>query len=98
MLEPHVTEALNLLQEECAETIVVISKIRRFGIDTPYNKDNNFNQTSESKRDSLHQEIGDVLLLVDLLVEYNLLDKEKLNNAKQLKREKLKKYSNLPNL
>lgn len=97
MLAPHITEALDLLQEECAETTVVVSKIRRFGIDTAYII-NEESTATETKRSVLHQEIGDILCLVDLLVEYELLDASLLDTAKQRKREKLKKYSNLPNL
>jgi NTP pyrophosphatase (non-canonical NTP hydrolase) len=45
-------EVLNLLQEECAEVIQAISKVRRFG--------------KEANITDLCKEIGDMLYLVDL--------------------------------
>ena len=45
-------EVLNLLQEECAEVIQAISKVRRFG--------------KEANIEDLCKEIGDMLYLVDL--------------------------------
>jgi NTP pyrophosphatase (non-canonical NTP hydrolase) len=45
-------EVLNILQEECAEVIQAISKVRRFG--------------KEKNVEDLCKEIGDMLYLVDL--------------------------------
>lgn len=45
-------EILNLLQEECAEVIQAISKVRRFG--------------KEANIKALTEEIGDVLYLISL--------------------------------
>ena len=33
--EQQIQETLDILQEECAEAIVEVSKIRRFGFDVP---------------------------------------------------------------
>ena len=62
---------LNLLQEECAEVIQVISKIRRFGL-------NDINPVDGvSNRDSLIQELEDVKIFIAAVKEdYNITSKE----------------------
>lgn len=93
-MNPHdqMIEALSLLQEECAETIVVISKIRRFGIDTEYLRGQG------TKREALTQELGDILALLGVLVKQQIVDQDSLHQAAKLKIEKLKEFSNLKNL
>jgi NTP pyrophosphatase (non-canonical NTP hydrolase) len=85
-------EALSILQEECAETIVVISKIRRFGLDTEYLRGEG------TKRDALVQELGDMLAMIGVLVKQGVIDPEAMETASQNKIEKLKEFSNLRNL
>ena len=80
-------EILNITQEECAELIQVISKIRRFGPDGEYSGKTN------SRR--LTDEVGDILCMVDLLMQYKLVDKEEVNQARLKKYEKLKIWSNI---
>ena len=65
-----IDEILNILQEECAEVIQVISKIRRFGLDDDY--------SGKTNREKLTQEVGDVLLLIDLLQAHGLCTPEEL--------------------
>lgn len=93
-MNPHdqMMEALGILQEECAETIVVASKIRRFGLDTEYVRGHG------TKRENLVQELGDILAMVGILVKQGVVDQEELKIAAKLKIEKLKKYSTLQNL
>lgn len=93
-MNPHdqMMEALSILQEECAETSVVVSKIRRFGIDTEYVRGEG------TKRSALTQEIGDILAMVAVLVNQGVIDQDALEVAAQAKIEKLKKYSTLQNL
>jgi hypothetical protein len=82
-------EALDLLQEECAEVIVEVSKIRRFGLETKhYKKD-------LTHSEMLEIEVGDVLALIDILVEQGVLDTDRLAVAKANKRIKLHQWSNL---
>lgn len=52
-------EALDLLQEECAEIIQIISKIRRFGLDSVHQAKSNYQQLTE--------ELTDFKILVDYL-------------------------------
>jgi NTP pyrophosphatase (non-canonical NTP hydrolase) len=82
-------EALGILQEECAEAIVEVSKCRRFGIETPHYK------TGLSHAKTLEQEVGDVLALVDILIDQGVLDQEGLNTAKENKKIKLKQWSTI---
>jgi NTP pyrophosphatase (non-canonical NTP hydrolase) len=74
-------ETLIITQEECAEVIQVISKIMRFGLDENDHR--------------LESELGDLLCMVDLLMEQNIIDPYKLEIAKHAKRNKLKKWSNI---
>jgi NTP pyrophosphatase (non-canonical NTP hydrolase) len=82
-------QALDILQEECAEVIVEVSKCRRFGIDSVHYR------TGELHQAMLEQEIGDVLALVDILVDQGLLDQDALDSAKEAKRLKLMQWSTI---
>lgn len=72
-------ELLDLLQEECAEVIQAISKIKRHGY---YSFHPN---GGESNKQSLEREIGDVYAAIQLLV-----DKEEIDNSKCLERKMIK--------
>lgn len=78
-----ITEILTILQEEAAEVIQIASKIHRFG----HHPDN-------MKR--LAQELGDLQCMIDLCVEYQLVDETKIQLYSQDKRQKLKTWSNIP--
>jgi NTP pyrophosphatase (non-canonical NTP hydrolase) len=82
-------EILNITQEECGELIQVISKVRRFGIDEIHLKDRIPN------RQRLAEEIGDVACMIQLLVEFGIVDVEAVESAMQKKVEKLKVWSNI---
>lgn len=81
-------EALIILQEECAEVIQAVSKCYRFGID-------NQHKSGITQRANLEMEIGDMLALVDILIEQGEIDLNNLNIAKANKIEKLKIWSGL---
>ena len=85
-----VEEILDILQEECAEVIVAVSKIRRFGIDNSY-------KDGGTQREHLVQELGDVSLLIELLVAHGVVDQNELHQAKINKSVKLAKWSNIYN-
>lgn len=55
-MSPKQQEILDILQEECAEVIQAISKVRRFGV--------------EDNIDTLCKEMADVLTMVNLAKEY----------------------------
>jgi hypothetical protein len=82
-------EALDILQEECAEVIVEVSKCRRFGLDSVHYK------TGIEHNHMLEIEIGDVLAMIDILLEQGVLDQKRLDDAKQNKKLKLKQWSKI---
>lgn len=81
-------EILVIAQEECAEVIQEISKIFRFGID-------NQHKDGMSHRDKLEMEVGDLLAMIDLMVEHRLIDSDNLQTAIQNKQDKLKIWSDI---
>jgi NTP pyrophosphatase (non-canonical NTP hydrolase) len=88
-MNPIEKEVMDILQEECAEVIQAVSKISRFGID-------NFKPgKSVTNREHLEEELGDVLAMIDILLEKKLISLDKLEIAKSAKIEKLKKWSNI---
>lgn len=67
-LSPYTEELLGILEEECAEIIQAISKMRRFGLMS-------YNPTDESKTPNithLINEIGDVKGVIEMLQETEL--------------------------
>ena len=84
-----IQEALDLLQEECAEVIVEVSKCRRFGLESEHYK------TGIQHKAMLEQEIGDVLVLVDYLVEQGVITTSGLELAKINKKVKLTTWSKI---
>jgi NTP pyrophosphatase (non-canonical NTP hydrolase) len=83
-----VNEILDILQEECGEVIVAISKIRRFGIDNSY-------KDGGTQREHLVQELGDVTLLIELLHAHQLYTQTELHEAQVRKAQKLNKWSKI---
>jgi NTP pyrophosphatase (non-canonical NTP hydrolase) len=81
-------ETLDILQEECGELVVAVSKVRRFGFENSY-------KDGGTQREHLTQEAGDVMLMIDLLIDQGVLSKEGLAQAKQRKAEKLKVWSKI---
>lgn len=82
-------EILNILQEECAELIQMVSKCRRFGIDQQHLK------ADKPNREKLTEEIGDVLAMINLCISSNIVDQTKIILAQENKYKKLKEWSNI---
>jgi NTP pyrophosphatase (non-canonical NTP hydrolase) len=83
-------EILIILQEECAEVIVEISKCFRFG------PDQMMQGKDETNIQRLQKELGDLTAMIELLVDKDVgVSYEDINLAKQKKFEKLKIWSNL---
>ena len=76
-------EILLILQEECAEVIQAISKVKRFGLD--------------NNKEQLEQEIADVLCMINLVFEHGIIEKneENVKNRITVKQERLKKFSSI---
>ncbi len=76
-------EILLILQEECAEVIQAICKVKRFG------QENNIEQ--------LEQEVADMLCMVNLAYTHGVLEKneKRLQDRITVKQERLKKFSSI---
>ena len=88
-MDKKMNEILNILTEECAEVIQAISKVQRFGIDNT----NPF--STETNREHLEQEIGDVLTMIDLLYVKGIISNENVLEAQKRKISKLKLWSKI---
>ncbi len=83
-------EILIILQEECAEVIVEISKCFRFG------PDQMMQGVDETNIQRLQKELGDLLAMVELIMEQNVgITHQGMQEAKKAKFQKLKQWSNL---
>ena len=85
-------EVMDILQEEAAEVIQAVSKIRRFGWESKHPT------SAQTNLEHLEEELGDVLAMIDILMVNNVVSWSNLHAAKRAKIEKLKKWSNIPNL
>jgi NTP pyrophosphatase (non-canonical NTP hydrolase) len=91
-MDNQVKEILCITQEECAEVSQSVSKIFRFGWDSKHPK------TGVNNREHLEEEIGDLLAMVDILVEKCIISDSNVNEARKAKREKLKTWSSIEGL
>jgi NTP pyrophosphatase (non-canonical NTP hydrolase) len=82
-------EVMLIAQEECAEVIQAISKVFRFGMDDVHPT------TNKSNRDSLEEEVGDLLCMIELMQQYGIVNPINVLNANVSKRNKLKKWSSI---
>ena len=82
-------EVMDILQEEAAEVIQAVSKIRRFG------KDNHKFGEAQTNLEHLEEELGDLLAMIDIMLEQGLVRAAQLEEAKQNKKYKLKKWSTI---
>lgn len=86
-MNEQVKEALMILQEECAEVTQAISKIFRFGLDTQYP------EGAPTNKEKLEEEVGDLLAMVDILIQSGALSDSHINQARSAKKSKLKIWS-----
>ena len=63
----------------------------RFGMDDVHPT------TNKSNRDSLEEEVGDLLCMIELLQEHGIVNSTSVLNANVRKRNKLKKWSSIFN-
>lgn len=82
-------ETLIILSEECAEVIQAVSKCQRFGMDGKYPGQNKTN------KQRLEEEIGDVMALIEILLNINMVSSNSIENAKNEKFKKLSIWSNI---
>lgn len=91
-MDNQIKEILCITQEECAEVSQSVSKIFRFGWESKHPK------TGVNNREHLEEEIGDLLAMVDILVEKCIISDSAVNAARKAKREKLKTWSSIEGL
>ena len=82
-------EVMNILSEECAEVIQAISKCHRFGLD------NVKPGKPKTNREHLEEEVGDLLAMVDIMLEKGIITQLNLDIAKANKIDKLKQWSTI---
>ncbi len=75
------TELLMITMEEAGELVEACSKAIRC--------------ENYVGNDRMIEEVGDVLVMIDLIMKRGLLNKDDIENRKKIKIEKLKKWSNL---
>lgn len=88
MITDRQREIMIITQEEAAEVVQEISKIFRFGIDDRH-------KDGMTHREKLTAEVGDLLTMIDLMIDTRLIDPAQIEMAKQTKVQKLKKYSTI---
>jgi len=88
-MDKTTNEVMDILQEECAEVIQAVSKIRRFGID------NHKPGKPKTNREHLEEELGDLYAMIDILQELDIVSWSGIEKAAEAKREKLKTWSNI---
>ena len=88
MISDPQEEILVIAQEEAAEIIQEISKCRRFGIDE-------LHRDGTPHRIKLAQEVGDLMCMIDLMIEHSIIDAAEVDRARLGKQHKLKIYSRI---
>jgi len=89
-MNDNTKEILTILQEECAEVIVEVSKCFRFG------PDQMMEGLDVTNMQRLQKELGDLQAMIELLVDSNVgVTTQGLNEAKKAKFEKLKQWSSI---
>lgn len=81
-------EILEILQEECAEVIQAVSKVKRFGWDNSF-------EGKPTNREHLTEELGDLEAMIELLKKNWEVSPALVQKAKEAKLEKLRKWSNI---
>ena len=80
-------EILLIAQEECAEVTQAISKVFRFGFGSVHNGVNN--------REHLEEEIGDLMCMIDLMIDNGIVSESAVMAAKNEKLNKLLTWSKI---
>jgi NTP pyrophosphatase (non-canonical NTP hydrolase) len=83
-LDPELAETLVILQEECGEVVQAVSKIFRFGVG------------DRTNREDFVAELGDLMAMIDLLMDLKFVSEDELAMAIIQKKRRLAAWSNLP--
>lgn len=76
-----------IAQEECAEVIQAISKVFRFGMDDVHPT------TQKSNKDSLEEELGDLVCMIEMMMQRGIVDQDVVYGNALKKKDKLEKWS-----
>ena len=90
-MDKKTKEIFCIAQEECAEVTQAISKIFRFGFDAVHPV------SGKRNMESLEEEVGDLLAMIDIMVEKCIISDSNVNAARAAKKEKLKIWSGIYN-
>jgi NTP pyrophosphatase (non-canonical NTP hydrolase) len=80
-------EIMLIAQEECAEVTQAISKVFRFGLDGVHD--------GATNKQRLEEEVGDLLCMIEMMIEQKLIDGQAVAQAGINKKQKLAKWSNI---
>lgn len=80
-------EILLITQEECAEVTQAISKVFRFGMEDTHK--------GISNREHLEEELGDLMCMIDLIIDSGMVSESAVMTAKNEKMMKLQTWSNI---
>jgi NTP pyrophosphatase (non-canonical NTP hydrolase) len=80
-------EILLITQEECAEVTQAISKVFRFGMEDEFE--------GQTNREHLEEELGDLMCMIDLLIDSGMISESAVVTAKNEKLNKLQIWSNI---
>jgi len=80
-------EILLITQEECAEVTQAISKVFRFGMESEHK--------GQTNRERLEEEVGDLMCMIDLLIDSGMVSEAAVMAAKSEKLNKLQLWSNI---
>jgi NTP pyrophosphatase (non-canonical NTP hydrolase) len=89
-MNKKIDEILSILQEECAELIQMVSKIRRFGEGAVHPEIPN-----KTNLTRFCEELGDVLALIEILEAHDYINIDHVNMLKHEKFDKLKKWTTI---
>ena len=89
MTDNQLKEIMGILQEECAEVIQAVSKVNRFGLD------NHKPGTAYTNREHLEEELGDLVAMINIMVDAGLVDEKSIETAAHAKVTKLSKWSTI---
>lgn len=91
---PRERELLDILQEECLEAAIRVSKALRFGLDEtqPLDKHPPPDELGLTNRERLGLEIGDVTEMIETVSRAGIVDPDDVSKGERRKRAKLKEF------
>lgn len=83
---PFEDELIGILIEECMETCIRVSKVKRFGLAEVQPGQPHDNSTR------MAHEIGDIFYVVEVMLEYGLIEQADIENGIASKKRQLRRY------